>query len=287
MKLLKAMRERANFSAAEQNIIQYMMEHSKEIADLSIRALASRSYTSPAVISRLCRKFGLKGYTEFKIKFISEANRTSSFEEVIGERPVTDQDSALSIVKKLAYLEVEAIEETKNELQMKQLVRVANLVAAADQIDFYAYDNNFWTSQAACAHFLRIGKPAFANSATNMQIGQAIASTPRHVAFILSRTGENNKLLRVADILKRKKVPSVIFTVQKTSALARACDEFIYVANAEEFVNLGSLIYGAGVKYVLDVLFGLLLAREYKNVLKLDGAFRHSMGKADDDWRCW
>lgn len=287
MKLLKEMRDRANYSVAEQKIIQYILEHPRDVVGLPIRKIAERTYTIPAAIFRLCRKFGLKGYTEFKIKFTSEINRTDSFESELGEHPVTDQDSVLSVVNKIACLEVEAIEETKNELDMARLMKVANLASRAAQIDFYAFDNNFWTAQTACAHFLRIGKPAVANLAANMQVGQAIASTPKHLAFVLSRTGENKKLIRIARILKQKQVTTVIFTVNQSSSLAKVCDEFFYIANSEAFVTLGSLIYGTGVKYLLDVLFSILLAREYTQVLNLDDAFRQSMGKAEDRWRSW
>ena len=54
----------------------YILSHKRELADLSIRDLAQRTYSSPAGIFRLCQKLGLKGYNEFKLRFISEVNRT-------------------------------------------------------------------------------------------------------------------------------------------------------------------------------------------------------------------
>jgi DNA-binding MurR/RpiR family transcriptional regulator len=86
MRLLRKMQEQERFSPSEQNMINYILSHKRELAELSIRDLAQRTYSSPAGIFRLCQKLGLKGYNEFKLRFISEVNRTekaSPCEEMI------------------------------------------------------------------------------------------------------------------------------------------------------------------------------------------------------------
>lgn len=286
MKLLKEMQETKNFSATEQAIIRYILEEPKQLANLSIRELAEKTFTSTAGIFRFCQKLGLKGYMEFKIKFISEISRTS-MEAELGDKPITDRDNALSVVNKIACLEIEAIEETKNELDLAQVVRVAEMIDQAKQVDFYAFDDNLCIAQTACSHFMYTGKVAVINSAANYQFIQAITSTSERVAIILSRTGENKKLIKIARLLRGKKVKTIILTPVKDSALVKLCDEFFYVANTEAFLNLGSLIYGAGVQYILNVLFSLLLAKNYDLVLKINAEYEALTGRTEDDWRTW
>ena len=43
MRLLKEMQEQERFSQTESNIIRYIMEHPREIPDLSIRDLSERT----------------------------------------------------------------------------------------------------------------------------------------------------------------------------------------------------------------------------------------------------
>ena len=52
MRLLKAMREAERFSPTEQSVIDYMLKNPTEIASLSIRELAEKTYSSPAGIFR-------------------------------------------------------------------------------------------------------------------------------------------------------------------------------------------------------------------------------------------
>ena len=65
-------------------------------------------------------------------------------------RPITDEDNPESIVRKMAALEVEAIEETKNEMDLEQLQRIVGWMQNAKIIDYYAYDQNFYLIR--CRH---------------------------------------------------------------------------------------------------------------------------------------
>ena len=287
VRLLKEMHENERFSSTEQAVIRYILEHPKEIVDLSIRELAERTFTSSAAIFRLCQKLGLKGYNEFKIKFISEINRVSPEERAIIERPITDRDTPDSIVRKMAALEVEAIEETKNEIDMQQLLRVAEWMKKAKVIDFYAYDQNHCLAQMAVYNLLQIKCIAVANSAMNSQYMQALNSDQNHVAMIISRTGENKRLIDIAKILQEKKVKTVLFSCTKDSTLAQLCDEFLYVANTVEYLDLGGMIFSVGIRYYQDVLFSLLLAKDYQGIEKFYDHFEDIFGRLDDKWRLW
>lgn len=282
MKLLKEMQEKKNFSATEQVIVQYILANPKELVDLAIRELADKTYTSPAAVFRLCQKLGMKGYTEFKIKFISEVSRIDAFDRAIGEKPIRAEDNVLSIINKVAGLEIEAIEETRNELSIETMMRIAARIHAAGQVDFYAFDNNVRLAQLACCHFMQIGKMALIDSSTNFQYAQALSSDKTHVAIILSRTGENKKLVRIAETLKARQAYSIVFTSSSKSTLASLCDEFIYVANTKQYLDLGYFIYSSGVKYLMDTLFSILMAQNYDKAIGLDESFNLLMG---NDWQ--
>lgn len=287
MRLLKEMKEGQNFSTTEQNIIDFMLQNPKQLVDLSIRQLAEKTYASSAAIFRLCQKLGLKGYTEFKIKFISEISRADSFEKMIGEKPITAKDNALSVLNKVARLQIEAIEETKNELDIAQVMKLAAWIDEAKVLDFYAFDNNVRLAQLASCCFMQLGKPSIASSAANFQFAQAISSTPDHLAILLSRTGENRKLIRIAKTLRGRKVRSIALTPSQDCPIAKLCDESLYVANTIEYMDLGYFIYSTGVTYLLDMLLGLIMARHYNRAMNLDENLNDLMGRHTDHWRAW
>ena len=295
MRLLKTLSEREKFSAVEQNIIKYILDNPKEIVNMSIRELANKTFTSSAAIFRLCQKCGLKGYTEFKIKFISEVNRTSDFENDELEKPIRDlhrpingKDDVKSVVRRMAFLQIEAIEETKNEINYKQLERVADMMNAAGQIVFFGFDLNYYISQSTVYHLVRTGKPAVVYETVNNQVAKAVMFKKEDVAILISRTGENKNLIRISQVLKRKGAKIILLSASKDTSLDKLCDEFIYIANVIDYLSMGGVIFSVGCRYILDVLFGILLSKNYKSVEKFVGEFETVNGKSvHDPNRLW
>ena len=295
MRLLKTLSEKEKFSAVEQNIIKYILDNPKEIVNMSIRELANKTFTSSAAIFRLCQKCGLKGYTEFKIKFISEVNRTSDFENDELEKPIRDlhrpingKDDVKSVVRKMAFLQIEAIEETKNEINYKQLERVADMMNAAGQIVFFGFDLNYYISQSTVYHLVRTGKPAVVYETVNNQVAKAVMFKKEDVAILISRTGENKNLIRISQVLKRKGAKIILLSASRDTSLDKLCDEFIYIANVIDYLSMGGVIFSVGCRYILDVLFGILFSKNYKSVEKFVGEFETVNGKSvHDPNRLW
>ena len=295
MRLLKTLSEREKFSAVEQNIIKYILDNPKEIVNMSIRELANKTFTSSAAIFRLCQKCGLKGYTEFKIKFISEVNRTSDFENDELEKPIRDlhrpingKDDVKSVVRRMAFLQIEAIEETKNEINYKQLERVADMMNAAGQIVFFGFDLNYYISQYTVYHLVRTGKPAVVYETVNNQVAKAVMFKKEDVAILISRTGENKNLIRISQVLKRKGAKIILLSASRDTSLDKLCDEFIYIANVIDYLSMGGVIFSVGCRYILDVLFGILFSKNYKSVEKFVGEFETVNGKSvHDPNRLW
>lgn len=294
MRLLKTLHEQEKFSEVEQSVIKFMLDNPKEIVNMSIRELASRTYTSTATIFRICRKCGFNGYTEFKIKFVSEESRTIDMDNhrpekliIDFERPIGRQDDIRSVVKKMAFLEIESIEETKNEINYEQLERVAKLIDKAKQVVFFGYDLNYYIAQSTVYYFLQINKMALIHDAMSSQMNRAISLDKDDIAIIISRSGENKKLIQTARILQQKGIKVILLTSNKETSLVKLCDEFIYVANTVEFLNMGGIVFSVGCRYILDVLFGILISYNMDNAEKMVKVYEQLVGNHKDDNRIW
>lgn len=294
MRLLKILNEREKFSAVEQAIIEYILKNPKEIVNMSIRELGNKTATSGAAIFRLCQKCGLKGYTEFKVKFVSEVNRTidAQAEELnipIRDlnRPINGSDTVKSVIQKMAFLEVEAIEETKNEINLAQLENIVDALDEARQILFFGFDLNYFIAQSTVYHLVQARKDAFVYESLNSQLSKAICADKRDVAILISRTGENRRLIEIIKVLKKKKIKTILLSSNKSTTLYKLCDEFVYIANTEEYLNMGGLIFSVGCRYILDVIFGALVARNYDAIEKFYVCFENINGGPNDRDRLW
>lgn len=266
MRLLKTLKEKERFSPTEQVIVAYLLKNYREVASLSVRQLAEKTYTSSAAVVRFCQRMGLKGYAEFKIKFVAEAMQ-DILQENSASNSITNKDDILSIIDKVTRIEVDAIQETRNDTDPAAIMRAVQLLDHANHIDFYAIGNNLHIADLAGYCFLHAGKFCTVHHAANELYLQAISSPKKNVAVLVSRTGENRRLVEIAEILKKRETPMLLITAAAASALGRLADEVLCVATEKNFNELGSLVFLVGAKYMVDILFSVLMARHYDTTL--------------------
>ena len=271
MKIINELNElkRMNkLTSTEQGIVNYILTYPEELEKISSRQLAELTYTSPATVVRICQKLGFSGYSEFKIKYLQEVNQTPRMDQINRTNPITSEDSLHRIVNKVAALEITAIEQTKKGIDLDQLNRVSELLNQATCIDFYAFDNNLHLAKNACSHFLYAGKQAVIHDSSNAQFMQAFASVEGHVAIIISRTGENPMLYRIANVLRERKIPLLVLTEYRHSSLAKISTEHLYLYNVHRFTDMGTILFQTSVQYLFDLLFAILFSRNFENSVK-------------------
>ena len=265
---LNELKQMNKLTSTEQGIVNYILTNPEELEKISSRQLAELTYTSPATVVRICQKLGFSGYSEFKIKYLQEVNQTPRMDQINRTNPITSEDSLHRIVNKVAALEITAIEQMKKGIDLDQLNRVSELLNQATCIDFYAFDNNLHLAKNACSHFLYAGKQAIIHDSSNAQFMQAFASVEGHVAIIISRTGENPMLYRIATILCEKKIPLLVLTESRHSSLAKISTEHLYLYNVHRFTDMGTILFQTSVQYLFDLLFAILFSRNFENSVK-------------------
>ena len=271
MKIINELNElkRMNkLTSTEQGIVNYILTYPEELEKISSRQLAELTYTSPATVVRICQKLGFSGYSEFKIKYLQEVNQTPRMDQINRTNPITSEDSLHRIVNKVAALEITAIEQTKKGIDLDQLNRVSELLNQATCIDFYAFDNNLHLAKNACSHFLYAGKQAVIHDSSNAQFMQAFASVEGHVAIIISRTGENPMLYRIANVLRERNIPLLVLTESRHSSLAKISTEHLHLYNVHRFTDMGTILFQTSVQYLFDLLFAILFSRNFENSVK-------------------
>ena len=271
MKIINELNElkRMNkLTSTEQGIVNYILTYPEELEKISSRQLAELTYTSPATVVRICQKLGFSGYSEFKIKYLQEVYQTPRMDQINRTNPITSEDSLHRIVNKVAALEITAIEQTKKGIDLDQLNRVSELLNQATCIDFYAFDNNLHLAKNACSHFLYAGKQAVIHDSSNAQFMQAFASVQGHVAIIISRTGENPMLYRIANVLRERNIPLLVLTESRHSSLAKISTEHLYLYNVHRFTDMGTILFQTSVQYLFDLLFAILFSRNFENSVK-------------------
>lgn len=264
--ILKQLKQIENYSESEKHIIRYLLMSPETIIDFSVRDLANASYTSPSTVTRLVNKLnGNRGFAHFKAAFFSEINNSAHLLSDKEKDTLNSHETVYTAARKIASLETEAIEKTRQSLDYPALTRAFTRLNTCSQIEFFGFDNNLHIVKGAMYQLLSLGKQIIIHDATNAQYYQALITPQNAAALILSRTGEHRKLIDIASILKERGIPRIILTPSKTSSLGRFSTEWIQVQNEEEFDSMGSLIYDTSVQYILNIISGMFFVKNYEN----------------------
>lgn len=269
------MKEQENMTERERDICNYILEHPEQVESISSRELGHATFTSAASVTRLCQKLGMKGFPEFKIQFIREV-QNGQMEEKQEKVTMSERENVVTIVRKATCVQLQAIEETKKELSYSQLVRIGKWIAEATCVDFYVYDMNVYLAEYGRSQFFHAGKVANVLSATNIQGLQAAMPAEGHIAILISHTGENERLVEIAKMLKRNNTKIIVMTAKRNGSIASFADELLYAAAQKKVEELWNSMFFASGKYLLDILYGMEFSRKYEENLRLNKKYEQS-----------
>ncbi|MDO4554879.1 MAG: MurR/RpiR family transcriptional regulator [Lachnospiraceae bacterium] len=289
MGLIKTLKNKKDLTEREVCIRDYILKKPECILSMSSRELGEATYSSAAAVTRFCQKLGCKGYPDFRMKYISDIQNNTDEEEMYSAEKIhlVEKENAITIMNKIYHVNLHTMEKTKKDISLGQITRVSRLLDQASYVDFYAVDLNVCIADYGCNQFIHCGKIANTYHASNLQELVAFQTEQDHIAIVISHTGENEKLVKVLKILKRRKVKTIALTYSENSTIGKLADEtFIIdaVDRMHEFSDMWSVKFIIGVKYIIDVLFAIVFSLHYEENVKLNDKYEFS---ARDIWNTY
>ena len=129
--IIDKLREGIAFTNHEQEVARYVLEHIEQIPEMSTNDLAKASFTSKATVVRLCKKIGLSGYQQFKLKLVEEINQKKRMDELLVNEPITDKSTYQDIINALPILYDKAVTNTKLALDQNCMNRIRQVLLRA------------------------------------------------------------------------------------------------------------------------------------------------------------
>lgn len=269
MSIMTQLEFELGFSDSEKEIGKYILNHGDEVLKLSIKELAKVTYTSPATIVRLCKKIGLEGYNDFKIKYSAELQHDYSNQRHIDVNfPFQKTDSHQVICNNIASLVQESIYDSIQLMDYNQLDKIVDLVYKCKEIDMYGSGNSVLAAMSFEHKMMRIQRNVNIKSLHGEQVFMSYNSTPDRVAIIVSYSGESSDLIQIAEVLKEKKTPIIIITSVGDNRLSHFADYILYTGSREKiFKKIAPYASQASIEYLLNVIFSCIFQKDYNQNL--------------------
>lgn len=274
MSLISDLRTAVLRSDRESDIRDYFLNHPDQIAGMSCQDLGKATYTSAATVTRFCKKFGCKGYPDFKLRFLSDVKGGQILSDSASVQ-LSERENMVTLLQKVSEVQTRALDATRKALSLSQLLRIQRLLLDNPYLDFYAYDTNIHLARYASSQFFHAGKIAAVYSETDIQVLNTLIAPEGHLAILISHTGENFKLIELARLLRRNGTKLIVITSSKETTLGKMADEFLYAPRPAtvgevETDKLSIPTFFTATKYLLDVMFSIAFSGQYVKNMSLN-----------------
>lgn len=199
--------------------------------------------------------------------------------------PFTKRDSLMSIANKIARLEMESIEDTLSLITHDDLRKVVDIIAKSSSINLFAASNNLLVAQECAQQMSRIGKTVQIHSLHDEIFFNAFLAKPDSCALVITYSGENQTLLRVAELLTEKEIPMITITSVGENTTSRQADVILRLCTREKlFSKISTYSTDAAINYLLNVIYSCIFAQDYDaNIqLKISASRRIESNRSSD-----
>lgn len=241
---------------AEKKAADYLIVHQEDVINMSVSELAQNCDTSQATIIRFCKKIGCGGFHQLKLKLAGEQSRQ---EEPAASNEINIDNMEQSL-HNIMTSKVEEIKATFHNFDKKDLRQVVDAILKADLIEFAAMGNTIPIAMDGTYKFNQLGLHAVTSPIWETQEAFARTMKEGDVFFAISASGASKRLIRMAEIVKKRGGVTVVITNQSRAPLTEICDHVIITATREHvFYDQVSFTRMAAMA-VIDTLFMLLLS---------------------------
>lgn len=265
MSLLTDLKHKEQFNASEKAVAQYIITNKEEVLNLSVQALSELTYTSPSTVVRLCRKIGLKGFKDFKIKWSAELQKEyNAISNVDPDFPFTDDDSYGEIQKKILELFTDSLNRTSQLLSPDKLERAVELLLQADKIGVFAYGDTYLPALNFQNKLMKIDRSVHMAALPGENRHLATNFRQDDCAIVISYSGESKNNYYITQLLKQNGATIIVITGSPSSHIASLGDLSLPVAKSEsQSVKLSTFSSQTAIDYVLNTLYGCLFVSNY------------------------
>ena len=265
MSIMTQLEFELEFSESEKEIARYILNHGDDVLSMSVKELAKNTYTSPATIVRLCKKIGLEGYNDFKIKYSAELQYDLHHSNRIDVNfPFEKKDTHPMICHKLASLSEEVIADTIKLIDFDQLEKIVDLLYQSHDIDIYGSGNSLLAAMSFQHKMMRIARNVNLKALHGEQVFLSYNSDEKRIAVIISYSGETHDLIQIAQILKEKKTPIIVLTTIGDNHLSHYADYILNIGSREKiFTKIAPFASQVSMEYLLNVIFSCIFQKDY------------------------
>lgn len=242
----------------EKNVLQFILKNPRDASVMNIRTLAAAGNCSPSTLMRICRKNGFNGYRELRDSLLQEIGYRQSAASSL------KQPSSSSLVRQVVIGYVKALEQTYELFDHQEMEQVAKLLNQASMIRLYGIGASYLAMEDLQMKLVRISRRCSLLHDLHLQMVDASNASAEDVAVVASYSGQTAEILELTRRLRERQCPVVAVTQYSHNELSALADHVLHVPVTEKELRTSASTSRITMLYLVDVLYQLLLEKNYE-----------------------
>jgi RpiR family carbohydrate utilization transcriptional regulator len=253
-----------SLSRGERLVAEAILRDPHAVTLESVTNLARRSNTSPAAVSRFCRKLGFDNFPRFKIRLAHDlASPIADIHEDIAVG-----DTIGRITRKVVHGNIQTLTDTLQGLEEKAVDEAVDLLSTAPRITFFGLGGSGIVAQDAAHKFMRTGKTIVVYTDKHLQLIHASLLGEKDVVVAVSHTGRNRDLLDVLKVAKSTGARIIAITHYGPSPTVKLAEVALHTMARETAYRRESLSSRIAALTIVDVLYVGVGVRLHRQVIR-------------------
>jgi DNA-binding MurR/RpiR family transcriptional regulator len=253
------------FPPAERRIADAILADPSLVVTKTITEVAQACRTSETTVVRFCRAAGFKGYPELRLAVATELGRDTARQpgDSAPGTTISRDDTLDKLVRKVAYADTQAIENTIDELDLDQLERAVTSIEGARRINLFGFGASMFAALDLQHKLLRIDRTALAITDPHLAMASAALLTPDDVAIGLSHSGETAEVVDFLARARERQAATIAITNYAKAPIATHADLVLTTAVLETRFRSGAMASRIAQLALVDCLYLAVAQRSY------------------------
>ncbi|GBG95593.1 RpiR family transcriptional regulator [Ligilactobacillus salitolerans] len=251
-------------SKKEQGLCDYILAQPAKVMQFSVQSLAQECHVSAATVVRFCRRLGLNGYSDLKLR-LSAALQEAQAQEYAEIEP---GESAAQVSAKLQLHFDNALKITAKQLDDQTVEQVVTLIHRAPKVQLFGLVSSYLVAQDIYQKLSRIGVMAQVNNDLHLAVTSLAAGSDEDLLVLISTSGETKEILALFAAAHKKQVTTVLLTATPHSRGAGLADYVLETQKiGESPIRPGASTSLMSEFFVADILLFTYVARYHSEVV--------------------
>ena len=235
---------------SQSKVAQFVLANPNEVTGMRLSDIAARTEVSEPSVIRFCVSVGCSGYQELKI----ELAKSLAYARSTSHSAISETDGPSDVIAKVFDFNLSSLNWVRSNLNEDQILRAVDILAKANQIQFFGFGASGISAMDAQQKFPLFGRPCGAVVDGHQMVITGAMLRAGDVIVAISNTGTTREVLQACKVAQERGAQVIGLTRSLESPLAQRCDVPIVIETLENTDLYTPTISRIAVMVVIDIL---------------------------------